>query len=190
MLKEGLIKDSFELILKEIQTIITLLYIFAVAIGMLFNYQKYQAFGINIFEYSDFLDFLIAPFADFYIVGFLILSTIIPLFAIWFDFISRQKWPRFFSKIYLGFDKKPWFRSMQIATYTLLILVYVIYSSYYYGNFAKNRVQNQPEITITFADGAIEKGKVIGKTKEVMFLLVKEKVKVIPITSLVKEIEL
>ncbi|MFT6795006.1 MAG: hypothetical protein ACJART_000137, partial [Maribacter sp.] len=32
-MKEGLIKDTYELIIKEIQTIITLLYLLAVGIG-------------------------------------------------------------------------------------------------------------------------------------------------------------
>jgi hypothetical protein len=34
-MKEGLIKDTYELVIKEIQTIITLLYLLAVEIGML-----------------------------------------------------------------------------------------------------------------------------------------------------------
>ena len=40
-MKEGLIKDAYELIIKEIQTIVTISYIIAVAVGMLFNFQKY-----------------------------------------------------------------------------------------------------------------------------------------------------
>jgi hypothetical protein len=39
-MKEGLIKDSYELIIKEIQTAVTVAYILAVGIGMLFNHQR------------------------------------------------------------------------------------------------------------------------------------------------------
>ena len=39
-MKEGLIKDAYELIIKEIQTIITVSYIIAVAVGMLFNFKN------------------------------------------------------------------------------------------------------------------------------------------------------
>ncbi len=57
-MKEGLIKDSYELFIKEIQTLLTLAYVIAVGIGMLFNYKKYSEFEINIFEYGDAFDFL------------------------------------------------------------------------------------------------------------------------------------
>ena len=39
-----------------------------IAIGMLFTFQRYDEFGINIFEYTDVLDFLIAPFGDGFII--------------------------------------------------------------------------------------------------------------------------
>ena len=56
-MSEGIIKDAYEAIIKEIQTVFALLYVIAVGIGMLFNYQKYSEFGINIFDYSDVFDF-------------------------------------------------------------------------------------------------------------------------------------
>ena len=69
-MKEGLIKDTYELIFKEIQTVITIFYILIVGIGMLFTYHKYSEFGINIFDYADVFDFLVAPFSDFKILLF------------------------------------------------------------------------------------------------------------------------
>ncbi len=69
-MKEGIIKDKYEIVIKELQTIISILYIFAVGIGMLFNFQKFSEFGINIFEFADIFDFLIAPFSDFKILLF------------------------------------------------------------------------------------------------------------------------
>ena len=105
-MKEGLIKDAYELIIKEIQTIMTIFYLLMIGIGMIYNYKKYALFGINIFEYADVFDFLIAPFKDF--------------------------------------------RIIEVSFVVLLI----------------------------------------GKTKEVIFLFTENKVKVIPITSLVKEIEI
>ncbi len=44
-MKEGLVKDTYEVVIKEIQTVITISYIIAVGIGMLFNYQKFDEFG-------------------------------------------------------------------------------------------------------------------------------------------------
>jgi len=60
-------KTTYEIIIKELQTVITISYLFTVGIGMLFKYHKYDEFGINIFEYADVFDFLIAPFSDFFI---------------------------------------------------------------------------------------------------------------------------
>lgn len=40
-MKEGEIKDAYQSVVKEFQTVISILYILAVAIGMLFSYQKY-----------------------------------------------------------------------------------------------------------------------------------------------------
>ncbi len=62
-MNEELIKDAYEAILKEIQTIITVLYLLIVGIVMLFNYHKFAEFNMNIFDYADVLDFIIAPFS-------------------------------------------------------------------------------------------------------------------------------
>lgn len=56
----------------------TVLYLLMVGLGMLFNYQKYSEFGINIFEYADIFDFLIAPFEDVRIVYFSVIFLLIP----------------------------------------------------------------------------------------------------------------
>lgn len=37
---------------------------------MLFSYQEYKHISINIFDYADMFDFLIAPFADSKIILF------------------------------------------------------------------------------------------------------------------------
>jgi hypothetical protein len=49
---------------------------------------------------------------------------------------------------------------------------------------------DQPLTRIRFSDDEIKSGKMIGKTKDVVFLLSGDKVEAIPITSLVKEIEI
>ncbi len=41
-MKEGIIRNSYEAVIQELQTIITVSYILAVGLGMLFNYQKYS----------------------------------------------------------------------------------------------------------------------------------------------------
>jgi len=68
--KDGLIDDKYELIVKEFQTFLSVFYLLLVGIGMLFSYEKYSRFGINIFQYSDIFDFLLTPFRDLYIFIF------------------------------------------------------------------------------------------------------------------------
>jgi len=84
-MKEGLIKNAYEDIIKEIQTIITISYILAIGIGMLFNFQKFSEFGINIFDYADVFDFLIAPFSDFKILLFSLISISATFLLLKFD---------------------------------------------------------------------------------------------------------
>jgi len=189
-MKEGLIKDTYELIIKEIQTIITASYITAVGIGMLFNYQKYSEFDINIFNYSDVFDFLIAPFSDFYIL-FFATASIISVFVLFkLDTLWKNKWPRSYSKACFGFDKKSWFNSYRIILFIVSFLAYLYLSADFYGRYTKDKIHKQKDIAIRLADNEIKSGKLIGKTKDVVFLLNDENVYAVPISSLVKEIKI
>jgi len=188
--KEGLIKDAYELIIKEIQTVISISYIFALGIGMLFNYRKYSEFGINIFDYADVFDFLISPFSDFKILLFTIISIGLGSIILYLDILWKKKYPEAYSRLNLGVDTKPWFVPMRFISGVVLIVLYLIISSGIYGRISKKEVMNQAPIEIRFSDDEIKRGKMIGKTNSVIFLLSDEKVRAIPITSLVKEIEI
>lgn len=189
-MKEGLIKDTYELIIKEIQTVITASYIIAVGIGMLFNYQKYSEFEINIFNYSDVFDFLIAPFSDFYILFFATASMSFIFILFKLDTIWKDKWPKSYSKANFGLDKKPWFKTYRIGIFIISFFLYLYLSADYYGKYSKDKIIKQNDISIKLADNEIREGKLIGKTKDVIFLLNGDKVYAIPISSLVKEIRI
>jgi hypothetical protein len=189
-MKEGMIKDTYEDVLKEIQTVITISYIIAVGIGMLFNFQKYSEFGINIFDYADVFDFLIAPFSDFNILLFTIISLTLTYLLIKVDLLWKRKFPKSYSKQSFGWDKKTWYNSFRYISFTILFIFYLYISANYYGNISKKQILNQSSIKIRFSDNEFKKGKMIGKTKDVIFIMTGEKVEAIPITSLVKEIEI
>lgn len=74
-------------------------------------------------------------------------------------------------------------------SYIFLILFYVYISAKIYGTFSKYQIVKQSPIEIRFSDNEIKKGIMIGKTKDVIFLLRNDKVEAVPITSLVKEIQ-
>ncbi|MGB5819381.1 MAG: hypothetical protein WBG90_07830 [Saonia sp.] len=189
-MKEGLIKDVYELILKEIQTVITISYVFAVGIGMIFNYQKYAEFDINIFDYADVFDFLIAPFSDFYILLFATASTVFIIVLFYLDSLWQKKWPKFYSIANFGLDKKSWFKIYRSVLIILSLILYLFISADYYGTYTRKKVIDQKNITITLADNETKTGKLIGKTKDIVFLFRNENVYAIPITSLVKEIKI
>jgi len=188
-MNEGIIKDAYEAIIKEIQTILTLSYVIAVAIGMLFSYQKYAQFNINIFDYSDVFDFLIAPFSDFKILLFSIGSISIIFLFLLIDIFWKRKYPKSYSKASFGLDKKKWYDTFRYLTFTFGFVLYLFTAADIYGNYVRKEILNKESISIRFADNEIKTGKLIGKTKDTIFLLNGKKVKAIPITSLVKEIE-
>ncbi len=188
-MKEGLIKDTYELIIKEIQTIITLLYLLAVGIGMLFNYQKYSEFDINVFTYSDVFDFLIAPFADFNILLFALASSAVMFLLLRIDLFWEKKFPNSYSKVNFFYRKK-WYNSFRYITFSFGFIVYLYVSADFYGSFTKNKIENSEPITIRFEDNEVKSGKLIGKTKDILFLLKNDSVEAIPITAVVKEIKL
>lgn len=189
-MEEGLIKDTYELVIKEIQTLVTIFYLLTVGIGMLFNYQKYAEFDINIFYYADILDFLIAPFSDGYILLFATTSIILVYFLIKADIWMKNQWPKTYSVLSLGQAKKPWFKNVIIITYVLSAILYLYLSADIYGSYTKGKIMDRSDISIRLEDNEVRSGKLIGKTKEVVFLLNDENVYAIPITSLVKEIKI
>jgi len=157
---------------------------------MLFHFQKFSEFGINIFEYADVFDFLIAPFSDFKILLFAMASTAIVFVLMRFDIYWKEKYPKSYSKASFGLDKKHWYNSFRYLSFITGFLLYLYASADFYGKITKEQILNQPSINIKFSDNEVKQGKLIGKTKDVMFLLTDEKVQAIPITSLVKEIEI
>ncbi|MEA4809748.1 MAG: hypothetical protein VB136_10935, partial [Macellibacteroides fermentans] len=62
-MKPSFNKALYRTISNELRVGSLVFYILAIGIGMLFNYTKYNNFDINIFQYSDVLDFLIIPFS-------------------------------------------------------------------------------------------------------------------------------
>ncbi|NNL16158.1 MAG: hypothetical protein HKO81_05915 [Flavobacteriaceae bacterium] len=189
-MKEGLIKDAYELILKEIQTVITILYLLMVGIGMLFNYKKYARFGINIFDYADVFDFLVTPFQDIRIILVSIITLFFPIGIFWLGIYLKSKFPRFYSIINFGLANKSWYRKFKLVLFAMFLFYVLVETANGYGNYIKNNIDLSQSVSVKYANDELLEGKLIGKSKEVIFLYTENKVKIIPITSLVKEIEL
>ncbi len=176
-------------IVNQIQSIAPLAYTAMVTVGMLFEYHRYKIFGINIFQYADIFDFLIAPFKDFNIIGALLIITFTLYLGHSLDRFMR-KWPKLYHITNFGMSKKSWFNNYVRITFILLLFSLLFYasSSLAKDNFNKVKLNNN-KTHLLYADNDKIEGNLIGKTKEVIFLFSKEKVIIIPSTSFIKQIE-
>lgn len=169
------------------QTLITIAYVFAIGIGMLFTYRKYKEFGINIFDYADVFHFLIAPFSDYRILLFTLVSLIFSFVMYRLDLFWKDKFPKLYSWISFGQNNKSWFGLFRLVTICLVFLVYLDFSATIYGKHTSSRIRRQNSINLKFTDNENLKGIFIGKTKEIIFLLDQGVVKAIPISHSLKE---
>lgn len=188
MQNEGLIKDSYELIIKEIQMFLTVSYLLMIGIGMLFNHRKYHEFGINIFEYSDLFGYLIAPFEDIRILLFSVATTVSLLALLKLDEIFRQKYPKFYSILNSGVDKKEWFGLYRTTLFLITLLLYLGLSAHWYGKITRQQIERQSPTQLEYIDGTTTEGILIGKTNEVIFLKQEEQIVAIPYVSIIKKI--
>ncbi|WP_413513438.1 hypothetical protein [Myroides odoratus] len=183
-------KSIFKKLFKDIQTLLTVGYLFAVAIGMLFNYKKYILFHINIFDYAGLFDFLIAPFGDFNIALFTLGTILLTALIYKLDLFWHKKYPDSYSKFLFKMDLTQWYQRQK---YVMGIFVFVLYlflgADIYAKHFNKSVVTQNP-IAITFGDNSKSEGILIGKTTDYIFLLQDQEIKAIPMTALIKEIKI
>ena len=189
-MKEGLIKDSYELIIKELQSVVTIFYLFLVGMGMLFKHQKFSEFGINIFQYADVFDFLIAPFQDSIIVLFTLASLTFIYILFKLDSIWEKKCPRIYSIFSFGLNKKSWHRTYKLLTFIIALAAYLYFAADFYGRLFHSSINEKEKYKIHYTDDKIINGNLIGKSNNILFLWVDKKVKILPITDSVREMEI
>lgn len=176
---------------KDLQTYISGFYILLVGIGMVFEYYKYELFDINIFEYANIFDFLIAPFRDPVIFIFVFISVAIMNVFYIFDTWVKNKFGRVYSFLALRLDKRSWFESIRKLLAIVLGIFYIFTSARVWGAKNKKRIESKKEgIEIVFSDNDKMTGVEVGKTDEVIFLKSGELITVVPYKSIVKKIRI
>ncbi len=183
----GLINDKYELIVKEFQTIITVLYLLLIGIGMIFSYSKYSQFGINIFQYSDAFDFLLTPFRDITIFLFSFITILLVYLVFILNKFTKKKFSKFYnSKFYFGLNK-----SYPILSIFVSFVLYLYIFSGGYGRLSKKRmIENPNNVEIILTNGKIKKGNLIGKNNGYVFLLENNNVNIYPIASSISLIKI
>lgn len=181
---------SFRFALSDIPNILGLIYLLAIGIGMLFTYRKYSRFGINIFDYADIFDFLIAPVAELAILAFTLGSFAIACMMFLLDVWWSSRYPKSYAKVNFGLNKWRRYHIYRYFAFVCLVIVYLYNSSTLYGSAKEKNIKAQPKTSIRFSDNETKHGRIIGKTKEIVFFIEDDNVTAIPITSLVKEFEI
>ena len=178
-------------ILDNLQAIVTVGYIILVLIGIVFSGTKYFQFGVNIFSYSDALDFLIAPFKDLEIIIYTVVPLLFLYIVIRFDEIIKAKFPKFYSLLYMGQNKKSWFRNYLIFQWVVFLAFYIGGASLLYAkNFKHNFHLNPKHVVIEFQDKQLVTGNLIGTNPNFIFVQdSNDKTLVIPINSSVRSIQ-
>ncbi|MGG5578073.1 hypothetical protein ACPDHL_12130 [Myroides sp. C15-4] len=175
---------------KDVQTMLTIAYLVAVAIGMLFNYKKFILFDINIFDYAGLFDFLIAPFGDFTITLFTIGTIVLTVLIYQLDLFWQKKSPTSYAKFTFHTNEVKWYANQKWSMGLLLFVLYMFLGADLYAKRYKRAVVDENPIAVTYADNTQIQGVLIGKTTDYIFLLQGEEVKAIPMNALIKEIKL
>lgn len=174
----------------DTQAYITLAYLITVAVGMMFDYKYYREFSINIFEYADILDFLLAPVKNLEVIFFVGASGLGVFLFYRFDKFWEKKWPKAYKTFNLGISAERMSRFRPFLN-TFLAVAYLSLASDFYSERMQKRFEESPrQIEIVYESGnKVVGGKFIGKNSTYIFIQSADKaVKAIPVASDVQEI--
>lgn len=192
-MEEGLIKDRTELIFKELQSVLTLAYLLVILIGMIDSYIYYQYFDINIFDYSEIFDFLVAPFRKTVTLVYLGIAFFSAYIGYLLDTSMEKYFPKFHKKINFGLTTKPWFKIYRLVSLIAVIFILLIAASQESGEKRQQKMMELKgyDTEIVFDSGKNKrlKGFKIGMTSNYFFLLDSAKsIQIIPINNQVEKI--
>ena len=91
-------KKTYERITGELSRFLPIGYLIMVIIGMIFNYFRFEMFGLNIFQYASVFDFLISPFEDMHILLFIVGSMLLVIFTMKMDRLWKKHFPKSYKK--------------------------------------------------------------------------------------------
>lgn len=170
------------------QSLLPIGYVALVIIGMINEAIYFKQFEINIFEYSEIFDFLIAPFKKLQYIFILFAAFIISSGAFTFDRYLQNKHPGIHNLMNFGVAKKSWFPVYRQISMTATFLILFIFYSYGTSSKFKKDLseEKQNDITLVFdseTNSSIS-GRKIGANKSFLFLLTEDsKVHIIPISG-------
>ncbi|MDB4015883.1 hypothetical protein N8345_03080 [Flavobacteriaceae bacterium] len=177
-------KISLKKTFKNLQVIISAFYAYSVMMGIVFSSAKYQAVGINIFEYAEVFDFLfyplIQPKAILFSFIFFVFPATIMIIAWIFEKRKREKNPEMLLTYFeekSGLSKKKWwfdFRMKAMPIYMILVFlpVYIFLSHTAYKQYTISNYKTLYDcVVLEYHDGDVLKGKMFGKVRDIVFII-------------------
>jgi hypothetical protein len=160
---------------KDISLSLSLAYVALIGIGMMFSYQYYDIWGIDIFQFAGFGDFLLAPFRDMMVFFFVVISVLISFFAVGLSRKLDRKYPHLSKYWNLGVsvESKNYNRLMNFNG-IFGIVVYLHLSSVGYSIIRRHNFKKHPEryrVEIEQEDNMFRTFLLIGLTENYVILM-------------------
>jgi hypothetical protein len=172
--------------LKDSQAYLAILYIAFIAIGMLFEYQRYRVYGINIFMFADIFDFLVAPLRDYNAVLYIVISMLLIYMFLKADGALLKYKPHYYDRSTFGMASRNWFPLFRSLSYVLLCIFYLYVSSLILAKRTKHTLLTKKDENITFRtnDDQVFSGYVIGRAKDNLIIYKDHHVTILPLNGI------
>jgi hypothetical protein len=180
---ENPVKNLFKYFQKEPGHALTFGYVLLIFIGLIFDYFYYKGFNINVIQFVELDDLLLAPVQDIRVLICVFVFGIIMFLLIEFDIWWSVKHPDNYKKWYrFSYFKDPFSENGKRYRFFLFIfgfIAYIMMGASTYSNLKAKKVKQGKEdkIQITFNNPSIDSVYIknkplffVGKTKSFVFV--------------------
>jgi hypothetical protein len=169
--------------------VLTAAYLLLTAVGITFEFWLFQRFGINVLDYSETSDFLMAVIRE----PLVIVLSVLPLPVLWL-YLRANRWLRARSARYdayfARYEGGAWSRDGRRFTYPLFVVIYFLLFILQYTEYVADRLKAGigKEVRVELASGPpIPPGRslLLGTTGRFVFLYypVEGATRVIPVEN-------
>ncbi len=180
---KSILKNLEKFILDETSLSLSLAYVILIGIGMLFSYQYYGLWGIDVFLYAGFGDFLLAPFKDMILILFVVISVLGAILVVQLSRRLDRKFPRWSRYWNLGISvESKFYNRFQNFNLVAGILIYLHFSSLYFAWLREKYFNINPEkhrIEVLFDGEKWNSYFLLGLTERYLLVLSEEEKRVI-----------
>jgi uncharacterized membrane protein len=160
------VKESVQKICKEHPAlIVSAFYVAASVIGMFYSWAYLRWFGINVFNYAQISDFLLASLKEPFTWGLVIIAVVLVLI----DNASSRRVERKTTAKWLAWYGSPKYRFMNNFVVILVVLLFLY--AYAFAQARDTRDGDGKYVDVMFADsGAATTALLLGTTGQFVFL--------------------